>query len=161
VSNGYWNHDVEDNAYALMRTADGVVAMLHSSATQWRHRFQLEITLGRGMIILSGILTNSKSYGAETILVAHAHEDDGGDPQETMTRYNKDDSWRDEIFEFADAIIQDKPIVDGSSLEALRTMQLVYRIYCADADWRSRYNLDDSIPEDLRPMVNPNFSVKE
>jgi len=38
-SNSYWHHDVEDNAYALMRTADGVVAMLHSSATQWRHRF--------------------------------------------------------------------------------------------------------------------------
>ena len=45
VSNSVWNHDVEDNAYALMRTADGIVAMLHSSATQWRHRFSLEITL--------------------------------------------------------------------------------------------------------------------
>ncbi|MBX9634947.1 MAG: Gfo/Idh/MocA family oxidoreductase, partial [Magnetospirillum sp.] len=30
VSNRFWRHDVEDNAYALMRTKDGVVAMLHS-----------------------------------------------------------------------------------------------------------------------------------
>lgn len=156
VSNAHWKHDVEDNAYALMRTAGGVVAMLHSSATQWRHRFQLEITLERGMIVLSGILTNSKSYGAETILVAYAHEDDGGDPREMTTRYNRDDSWRDEIFEFADTILHDKPVMDGSSAEALRTMELVYRIYCADKEWRTRYGLDDSIPEDLRLLVNPN-----
>ncbi len=56
VSNDFWGHDVEDNAYAMMRTDDGVVAMLHSSATQWRHRFSLEITLERGMLIMSGIL---------------------------------------------------------------------------------------------------------
>lgn len=153
VSNAFWNHDVEDNAYALMRTASGVVAMLHSSATQWRHRFQLEIALERGLIILSGILTNSKSYGSETILVAYAHEDDGGDPREMTTRYNRDDSWRDEIFEFADAILHDKPVADGSSAEALRTMALVYRIYCADKEWRTRYNLDDSVPEDLRSLL--------
>jgi predicted dehydrogenase len=32
ISNDFWKHDVEDNAYALMRTSQGVVAMLHSSA---------------------------------------------------------------------------------------------------------------------------------
>lgn len=149
ISNSYWHHDVEDNAYALMRTADGVVAMLHSSATQWHHRFHLEITLERCMIILSGILSGSKSYGAETITVAYSSEDDGGDPLEVTTRYNKDNSWRDEIAEFADAIVNDKPIKDGFSLEALRTMQLVYRIYCADPEWRREYNLDDSIPKGI------------
>ena len=39
ISNSVWKHDVEDNAYALMRSANGMVAMLHSSASQWRHRF--------------------------------------------------------------------------------------------------------------------------
>jgi len=148
VTNDFWKHDVEDNAYALMRTADGVVAMLHSSATQWRHRFQLDITLRRGQIILSGILSGSKSYGAETILVAYADEDDGGDPREVTTRYNHDNSWRDEIDEFADAILNDKPVVDGSSWEALQTMRLVYRIYCADPDWRAKYDLNDSVDEE-------------
>lgn len=63
VSNAYWHHDVEDNAYALMRTEDGVVAMLHSSATQWRHRFSLEVTLEKGGLILSGILSGSNPMG--------------------------------------------------------------------------------------------------
>ena len=55
VSNNHWKYDVEDNAYALMRTSDGIVAMLNSSATQWRHRFQLDINLERGSLILGGI----------------------------------------------------------------------------------------------------------
>ncbi|MDQ3029913.1 MAG: Gfo/Idh/MocA family oxidoreductase, partial [Actinomycetota bacterium] len=50
VSNGFWCHDVEDNAWALMRTSDDVVALLHSSATQWRHRFRLEIALTEGSL---------------------------------------------------------------------------------------------------------------
>jgi len=146
VSNSHWNHDVEDNAYGLMRTADGVVALLHSSATQWRHRFHLEMALARGAVILSGILSGSKSYGAETITVAYATENGGGDPREVTIRYNEDNSWRDEIAEFVDCILEDKPIVSGSSLEALKSMHLVYRIYCADPEWRRRYNLDDTIP---------------
>jgi predicted dehydrogenase len=33
ISNSHWGYDVEDNAYAIMRTNDGVVGMLNSSAT--------------------------------------------------------------------------------------------------------------------------------
>ena len=145
VANDFWHHDVEDNAYALMRTGDGKVAMLHSSATSWRHRFNLDITLAKGAITLSGILSGSKSYGAETLTVARSGEDDQGDPQEDTTRYNRDPSWGDEIAEFADAVINDKPIEHGTSDDALKTMQLVYRIYCADPQWKAQWNLDDTI----------------
>ena len=141
ISNDFWHHDVEDNAYAIMRSDNGVVAMVHSSATQWRHMFSLEIAFERGLIVLSGILSGTKSYGAETLTVAYAAQDDRGDPREQTTRYNEDNSWRDEIDEFADAILQDKPIDNGSSTDALRTMQTVYRIYCADPEWREKYGL--------------------
>ncbi len=147
VSNAFWNHDVEDNAYALMRTADGRVAILHSSATQWRHRFSLEMTLERGAITLSGILSSSKSYGAETMTVAWAGDDEMGDPREQTTRYNHDPSWADEIAGFADAILNDTPVVNGTSEDALKTMELVYRIYCADPEWRERWNLSDEVPD--------------
>ncbi len=146
ISNDFWHHDVEDNAYAIMRSDAGVVAMLHSSATQWRHRFSLEIALERGLIVLSGILSGTKSYGAETLTVAYAARDDRGDPKEQTTRYNEDNSWRDEIDEFANAIIEGKPIVNGSAEDALKTMQTVYRIYCADPQWRDKYQLTASLP---------------
>ena len=149
VSNSHWRHDVEDNAYALMRTADGVVAMLHSSATQWRHRFHLEIALANGTISLAGILSGTKSYGAETITVAVASDADGGDPREVRTRYNHDPSWQDEITDFAEAVLEDKPVTSGSSIDALKSMHLVYRIYCADPAWRAQWGLSDQLPAGL------------
>jgi predicted dehydrogenase len=142
ISNDTWGYDVEDNAYALLRTEGGVVGMLNSSATQWRHRFQLDVNLERGSVILGGILSGSKSYGAETLTVVTANPDsDNGDPKEQQTRYNRDPSWDEEIAAFARSIIADAHIESGSSDDALKTMQLVYRIYYADPVWRERYGI--------------------
>ena len=137
ISNSHWGYDVEDNAYALMKTQDGVVGMLNSSATQWRHRFNLDINLERGSIILGGILSGTKSYGAETLTVVRADPDnDNGDPKEVITRYNRDPSWYEEIKIFYDYILNDQSVQDGTSKDALRTMRLVYKIYYADSKWR-------------------------
>jgi predicted dehydrogenase len=142
ISNSHWGYDVEDNAYALMRTKEGIVAMLNSSATQWRHRFNLEINLERGSLILGGILSGTKSYGAETLTVVRADPDrDHGDPREQITRYNRDTSWDKEIKLFADCILNNKPVLSGTSEDALRTMKLVFKIYYADAHWRNTYNI--------------------
>lgn len=154
ISNSFWKHDVEDNAYALMRTADGKIAMLHSTATQWRHRFDLDICLEKGAISLSGILSGSKSYGSETMTIAWAAGDEMGDPKEQTTRYNQDHSWRNEIKEFALAILDDQPIYHGTIEDAWQTMQLVYKIYCADSEWREHWNLSD------KPDKKENINVK-
>lgn len=143
VSNSVWHHDVEDNAYALMRTKNNVVALLHSSATQWRHRFNLDINLEGGTIQLGGILTGSKSYGAETLRVAWANDNGAGDPREQITRYNEDNSWKNEIDEFAEAIINNTPIKQGTSEDALKTMQLVFDIYCADPQWKTQWDISN------------------
>jgi predicted dehydrogenase len=144
ISNGHWGYDVEDNAYALMRTPDGVVAMLNSSATQWRHRFHLDINLQRGSLILGGIVSGTKSYGAETLTVVRADPDnDRGDPREQITRYNRDPSWDEEISAFFASISNDTPVESGHSQDALRTMQLVFRIYFADPTWRQAYDIPD------------------
>ncbi len=142
ISNTHWGYDVEDNAYALMRSQDGVVAMLNSSATQWRHRFHLDINLERGSLILGGILSGTKSYGAESLTVVRADPDnDAGDPKEQTTRYNRDPSWDEEIAAFGDAVLGGKPVLSGTSDDALRTMQLVFRIYFSDPEWRQRYQI--------------------
>jgi predicted dehydrogenase len=99
--------------------------------------------------VLSGILSGSKSYGAETLTIARAAPDDQGDPREEEKHYDQDPSWADEIAEFAEAVRANKPIVNGSSEDALRTMHLVYRNYCADPEWRTRWNLSDALPEPM------------
>jgi predicted dehydrogenase len=142
ISNRHWGYDVEDNAYAIMRTADGVVGMLNSSATQWRHRFHLDINLERGSLILGGILSGTKSYGAETLTVVQADPDnDRGDPREQTTRYNRDCSWDLEVVAFAEAIQHDRPVQSGTSEDALGTMRLVFQIYYADPVWRATYQI--------------------
>ncbi|KAB8028037.1 Gfo/Idh/MocA family protein [Fluviispira multicolorata] len=141
ISNDFWKHDVEDNAYALMKTKDNVVAVLHSSATQWRHKFQLDITLEKGQLILAGILSGTKSYGAETLTIVQAGEFDSGDPKEIMIRYNSDPSWKDEIEYFTNCIINNKAIETSSSIDAYKTMETVFRIYCADKNWSEKYNI--------------------
>jgi predicted dehydrogenase len=142
LSNGHWGYDVEDNAYALMRTKNGVVGMLNSSATQWRHRFHLDINLEQGSLILGGILSGSKSYGAETLTVVRADPDnDAGDPREQTTQYNRDPSWEREIAAFERAIRTGGKIVSGTSDDALRTMKLVFKIYYADPKWRRAYRI--------------------
>jgi predicted dehydrogenase len=144
ISNSHWKLDVEDNAYALMKTDSGIIGMLHSSATQWRHRFHLDINLEYGSLILGGFLSGTKSYGAETLKVVWADPDnDQGDPREQITLYNKDDSWTAEIDKFVECIVYDKTVEGGSVLDVYKTMQLVYKIYYADPVWRNRYLIPD------------------
>lgn len=142
ISNDYWKHDVEDNAYALLKDKLGRVAMLNSTATQWQHKFSLDITLTEGYIELSGILSGSKSYGEETIIFGKRDEEsDNGQMESNIIKFLQDNSWKDEIFEFADAVITNKKIESGSSLDALETMKLVFNIYFSDEKWRNKHNI--------------------
>ena len=141
ISNEFWQRDVEDNAYALMRSEEGVVAMLHSSATQWQHRFSLEITLEKGSLILAGILSSTKSYGQETLTIYECKQKTNGMPNETIRNYNKDNSWAEEVSDFKECILRNKPITVGTSLDAYKTMELVYKIYVADSEWSARYGI--------------------
>lgn len=143
VSNNYWKHDVEDNAYALMRDKKGRIAMLHSSATQWQHRFAMDIAFTEGYIELKGILSGSKSYGQEILTVGKRDESDKGSQRDEKIIYYDDNSWRDEINEFADAILNNGEIMFGTSEDALNTMKIVFRIYYSDDEWQKEYNILD------------------
>jgi predicted dehydrogenase len=142
VSNSHWGYNVEDNAYALMKTKDGVIGMLNSSATQWRHRFHLDINFDYGSIILGGILSGSKSYGSETLTIVTADPDnDNGDPKEQITRYNNDPSWDEEIDCFCSSILNNTKIQSGCSIDAFNTMKHVFNIYYSDENWRNLYQI--------------------
>jgi len=141
VTNNFWNCDVEDNVYALLRSEKGRFAIFHSSATQWQHRFRLEITLTKGYLELQGILSGTKSYGEEKLIVGRRSDSITGTEKEEIITFLEDNSWHDEIYEFADAIINGNPIKNGSSRDALQTMKLVYHIYWADPEWRTLFNI--------------------
>ena len=144
ISNSYWKHDVEDNAFAIMKDAAGKIAMIHSTATQWQHKFNLEIFFSEGYIELHGILSGSKSYGEEKIVIGKRDDDSLNGQMETRTvNFLEDNSWRDEVFYFCDCILNNKSIEHGSSKDALNTMKLVYAIYFNDKDWREKYEIEN------------------
>ena len=140
IGQAFWkNVAVEDNAFAIMRNDAGQVAMLHSSATQWRHKFRLEIAMEKGFLELNGILSNSMSYGTESLTIAHTQLDSGGypkeNPSELVTTYNGDKSWEQEMAEFMNAVHGKADIHTGTSAHALAAMKAVHRIYAADPNW--------------------------
>ena len=55
----------------------------------------------------------------------------------TTIKYLDDTSWNDEITEFVDLIINDKPVEQGNSYDALKVMELIFAIYIADDSWNN------------------------
>ncbi len=140
VQRKFWTGvPVEDNAFALMTSPSGVVANLHSSATQWRHLFKLELYLQRGFLSVDGILSASGTYGTEVLTVAlNRMGPDGAplpNPECQEIRFTEDRSWDKEIAEFHDAIMLGHPVRYGTSQQAMDVMTLVERIYAADPSW--------------------------
>lgn len=139
ITCSYWQIDVEDNAFVIMRNAAGQIAMIHSSATQWQHRFLMDIYLEKGYLTIHGILSSTRTYEPETLKMAVCLYDNDGyplpNPQETLTLYEEDRSWYLEVDDFALCILKDKPVDVGSSQDAYKVMELIQRIYQADKDW--------------------------
>lgn len=138
VTTAYWNVDMEDNAFALLRGQKGRIAMLHSSSTQWKHRFNLEIYTTEGFLSVNGILSSTRSYGDETITVARRQLGPGapmGKPREETMYFDTDPSWELELAEFVDCVAGRCAVAHGTSHDALAAMELVYRIYGADSSW--------------------------
>jgi len=138
VSNLYWKLDIEDNVFAILRNrSTGTVASLHSTMTQWRHLFSLEIFLEKGYIVLNGLKTSSGTYGEEILSIARNRSTAPAATWEDEERitFNIDMSWRSEIDHFFTAILKDQPIRVGNSEDALRIMQIIDKIYDNDS-WK-------------------------
>ena len=132
VSNLYWNLNVEDNVFAtLENTKTGMAASLHSTMTQWRHLFSLEVFLQKGYLILNGLKTSSNTYGDEILTITKnrsAAPAATWEDEENIT-FRNDESWESELNEFFDAIKNNKKIKSGNSSDALKLMKIVDKIY--------------------------------
>ena len=132
VSQLYWEMDIEDNVFAILKDrASGRVASLHSTMTQWRHLFSLEVFLSKGYLVLNGLRTSSRTYGDEVLSIAKNRSVAPAATWEDEERitYQEDTSWASEIEHFFDAIESDRPVAIGSSEDALELMTLIDAIY--------------------------------
>lgn len=124
---------VEDNAIVMLRTARGQLAQLHSSATSWKHTFRLEIGCEHGYAVVSGLLSKTGSYGRETLVIGRralaGQRQAIGNPREETVYYDVDPSWDIEVAHFVECIQEGKPVERGTSLDALKVMEIVETVY--------------------------------
>lgn len=137
VSNLFWKIDgIEDNVFVNLRSCEsGVCASLHSTMTQWRYIFSLEVFLQEGALILNGLKTSSGAYGNEELTIkANSRKHAGNFASEERVVYHTDESWLSEVNHFLDAIVEERDPHLGSSNDALTVMSLMDRIYDRKAE---------------------------
>lgn len=123
----------EDSAFSILRTADGKVASLHSSAIQWRHKFSLDLICTQGFISLNGLLTSTNSYGEEKISYYRKDLEQKtgslGKPMEHTMCFDTDESWDYEMREFYDAVTGKDVVKLGTIEDAVNLMKMLEGIY--------------------------------
>lgn len=137
VDNLVWKESMaEDTAFATLRTEDGKIATLHSSAIQWKHKFDLDIVLSNGYIALNGLITSTNSYGEERITYYKRDSDfegnNPGNPTEYTLCFDEDNSWGLEMEEFYNAIHSRRPIKNGTIGDAEAVMRLIDAVYITE-----------------------------
>jgi predicted dehydrogenase len=132
-STSFWDVDVEDNAFIIMQSENNVIASLHSSATQWKHKFLLELCFEEGYLNLDGILSGTRSYAPESLVIGRREFEDitfaMGKPKETVISFENDHSWNLEVDEFMNAVNGESEIMQGTLTDAFETLSLVQKIY--------------------------------
>ena len=116
-----------------MKSKNNVIATLHSSATQWKHKFCIEMTFEEGYINLDGILSETRSYAPEKLIYGDKNFEDRdlamGKPKESITYFEIDKSWEFELEEFINSIVEDTRVVNGTSDDAMQIMKITDHVY--------------------------------
>lgn len=123
---------LEDNAFALYRTADGAVASIHSSLTQWRNLFSLELYGRDGYVLAEGL---GSSYGTERAVLGR-RDFEAPFGEGVIEFRGEDRSWREEWREFASAVREGRQPL-GSGRDGLEAMRLVCAAYEAARQGRA------------------------
>jgi len=122
----FWNMEVEDNAFFLLKTDRGQYAQLHASWTEWKNMFGLEIYGRVGKIDISGL---GGSYGEEKLTYYQMVEGQEKPDKRDVTFDKEDKSWYVEFEEFMRDINEGRDPNPGlrDAQAALRIVETVYK----------------------------------
>jgi len=125
VETKFWNMEVEDNAYAILKTDTGLTASLQVSWTNWKNIFSFEVFGTDGYIRVEGL---GGSYGPETLEIGKRRKEGGRPDTETIEFPVQDISWRNEWQEFKSAIAEHRQPI-GNGLDGIRANAVVEALY--------------------------------
>ncbi|MCC7371979.1 MAG: Gfo/Idh/MocA family oxidoreductase [Chloroflexi bacterium] len=125
VATFYWQMPVEDNGFAILKTASGQVAWLHASCTEWKNLFSFEIFGCDGKLQIDGL---GGSYGTER-LTYYRMLPEMGPPETSAWEYPREDrSWHAEIEHWV-ACIETGQQLSGTVEDAIAALTIVERLY--------------------------------
>jgi predicted dehydrogenase len=125
VGTFFWSMPVEDNGFAMLKTATGQVAWLHASCTEWKNLFCFEIFGRDGKLQIDGL---GGSYGVER-LTFYRMLPKMGPPETTIWEYpGEDTSWSMEFSHFLECIAL-KRTPSGNLDDALAALEVVRNLY--------------------------------
>jgi predicted dehydrogenase len=124
----YWPIEVEDNAVIILGDREvGPWTMFHTSWTEWKNLFSLEIFCRTAKLQVDGL---ARSYGPQRLTIYAMKPELGPPDVETFDFPPDDESWSREWQEFADAVVaKDGRTLSGdleSSLYAWRCVEEAY-----------------------------------
>jgi predicted dehydrogenase len=121
----FWDMQVEDNAFMVVKNQSGAIGFLHASCTEWKNTFSLEVYGESGKLEINGL---GGSYGTER-LTYYKMSPEMGPPETLAWEYPMpDSSWKIEVEEFIRDIESGTRI--SSNLDsALDVLELVSEIY--------------------------------
>jgi predicted dehydrogenase len=125
VGTFFWDWPVEDNGFALLKTADGKVAFLHASCTEWKNLFSFEIYGKTGKLHIEGL---GGSYGVERLMYYKMLPQMGPPETQTWDFPGEDISWQAEFAHFQ-TCVREKREPSGSLSDALLAMEIVEQLY--------------------------------
>jgi predicted dehydrogenase len=136
----YWPMEVEDNAFAIFKTARGRIAQMHTSWTQWKNKFLFEVFGEKGYAIIDGL---GGSYGTEKLIVGKRKIQPeetaaslnakpkyiGGAPEEEIVEFpGPDISWAEEWKEFVSAVEDNRDSI-GSGRDGWMANLMIDAVY--------------------------------
>jgi predicted dehydrogenase len=125
VATMFWNTSVDDNCFLNLRTAEGRIAWLHASWTEWKNLFSFEIFGRVAKIQIDGL---GGSYGMERLTYYRMKPEMGPPDVQTWEFNAPDTSWEVEFAEFASAVRERRQPL-GNLHDALANLTIVEKLY--------------------------------
>lgn len=121
----FWDMQVDDNAFILLKTAQDQVAWLHATWTEWKNMFSFEIYGKKGKLHIEGL---GGSYGTER-LTYYRMLPEMGPPETEMYEFPGEDlSWKLEFDDFCESVASgSKPC--GNLEDAAASLSIVDAYY--------------------------------
>jgi predicted dehydrogenase len=92
--NYFWEMQVEDNAFIVVKNQSGAIGFLHASCTEWKNTFSLEVYGETGKLEITGL---GGSYGTEKLTYFKMLPEMGPPETRSWEFSMPDDSWKIEV----------------------------------------------------------------